>query len=185
VAPADHAPAPSPAPTGGGLNFDLFGEQKPPPPINLAAIDRRVHTRRAMLKAHQALGFITLGLLAASLVIGQLEYADKYGGGGDTGRYTLAHAGLSGTTTVVFAATGIVALAAPNPYPKPIKLDAALVHKVSMALATAGMLAQIILGPVTASREGKLDQRDYAAAHLGIGWATFGFMTSGVLAYVF
>jgi hypothetical protein len=138
-----------------------------------------------MLKTHQALGFVTLGLLAATMVLGHLDYYDKYGGGGDTGRYLMAHGGLAGLATVTFATTGILGVAAPNPYPKPIRFDAALVHKLSMALATTAMLTQIILGPITATREGQLDQRDYARAHLGIGWASFGFMAAGTLAYVF
>jgi hypothetical protein len=182
--PAPERSAIKPTPKSASLDFDLFSDKKLPPPLP-PSFDRRVQIRRAMLKTHQALGFITLGLLAASLVLGQLDYYDKYGGGGDTGRYLMAHAGLSGLTTLTFAATGITALAAPNPYPKPIRFDGALVHKLSMALATAGMLTQIILGPITATRDGQLDQRDYARVHLGIGWATFGFMAAGVLAYVF
>jgi hypothetical protein len=38
---------------------------------------------------------------------------------------------------------------------------------------------------VTASREGKLDQRDLALAHLVVGYGAFAFMGAGVLAYVF
>jgi len=148
-------------------------------------LTRKVQSRRRILQAHQALGFVTLAGLAATLVIGQLNYQDKYGGGGDTGRFYPAHLGLAASTTALFATTGILALAAPNPYPKPVRFDAALVHKLSMALATAGMVAQSVLGPITASREGKLDQRDWALAHLVTGYATFGFMATGVLAFVF
>jgi hypothetical protein len=177
---------PPPAPAHGAFDFDLLGAAQPPPDAHrLSELERRVRLRRGLLKAHQAVGFITLGLLAATAVIGQLDYADKYGGGDDNGRFRDAHTGLAISATVSFAAAGLLALVAPNPYPKPIKLDAALVHKVSMAAATAGMLAQIILGPITAAHEGQLDQRDYARAHLGIGWATFAAMSAGVLAYVF
>jgi hypothetical protein len=119
-------------------------------------------------------------------VIGQLNYQDKYGThGADTGRFYNAHLGLAGSTTALFATTGILALAAPNPYRKPVRFDAALVHKLSMALATAGMVAEAVLGPITASREGKLDQREWALAHLVTGYATFGFMATGVMAFVF
>jgi hypothetical protein len=197
AATPENKPAPaasskeSGAPSGGELNFDLFNEPKQSPvekareQERLAKLERAAKMRRTLLQAHQAIGFITLGALAATLVIGQLNYQDKYGGGDDRGTYYNAHLGLAIATSATFATTGILALAAPNPYPKPIKFDAALVHKASMAAATAGMVAQLILGPITMYHEGRLDQRDLALAHLVTGYATFGFMTAGVLAYVF
>jgi hypothetical protein len=148
-------------------------------------IERLSRRRRTMLVAHQVFGFATLAALAATLVVGQLVYDDKYARGDDNGRFNDAHLGLSIVATGLFATTGVLGLFAPNPYPKPIKLDTALVHKLSMLAAAIGMVAQIVLGPVAAAREGKLDQRDYAVAHLVAGYATFGFMAAGTLAYVF
>jgi hypothetical protein len=193
TAPLPPSPAVQPAPSAAGddFNFELLSQRGQLPAPSLIAsqdekLTQKVQSRRRILQAHQALGFVTLVGLAATLVIGQLNYQDKYGSNGaDTGRFYNAHLGLAGSTTAVFATTGILALAAPNPYRKPVKLDAALVHKLSMALATAGMVAEGVLGPITASREGKLDQRDWALAHLVTGYATFGFMATGVLAFVF
>ena len=54
-----------------------------------------------------------------------------------------------------------------------------------MILATAGMVTQMVLGPITASYEGKQEQRNLALGHLITGYATYGFMTAGVLAFVF
>jgi hypothetical protein len=175
-------PSPKPAPS---LDFDLFGARPKADAARLKELDDKVKTRRAMLKWHQGLGFATLGVLAATLVIGQLHYVDRYAGGDDTGNYRAAHLGLGVSSTLLFATTGALALFAPNPYPKPIKADAALLHKISMGLATAGMVAQLILGPVAGSREGKLDQRGVALAHLVTGYSTFAFMATGVFAYVF
>jgi hypothetical protein len=191
-APSAPPPAVPPAPSaaGGDFNFEL-GPRGQLPASSLTAsqevaLTERVQSRRRILQAHQAIGFVTLVGLAATLVIGQLNYLDKYGNNGaDTGRFYNAHLGLAGATTALFATTGILALAAPNPYRKPVRFDAALVHKLSMALATAGMVAEAVLGPITASREGKLDQRDWALAHLVTGYATFGFMATGVMAFVF
>jgi len=191
--------APEPAPavppvasaTGDPFQFELLRQPGPLAAPALTAsqdekLTRKVQSRRRILQAHQALGFVTLVGLAATLVIGQLNYQDKYGSNGaDTGRFYNAHLGLAASTTALFATTGILALAAPNPYRKPVRFDAALVHKLSMALATAGMVAEGVLGPITASREGKLDQRAFALAHLVTGYATFGFMATGVLAFVF
>lgn len=176
----------------GDLDFDLMGDaaqanaQKSPEELKKQAeIDRKVKLRRSLLKAHQGMGFATWALLAATLVIGQLNYLDKFGGGDHSEVYQVPHLTLGIGTTAAFATTGILALAAPNPYPKPIKADAALLHKVSMALATAGMVAQMILGPISASQGGKLLQRDLALGHLITGYATFAFMTVGVFSYVF
>jgi hypothetical protein len=178
---------------GGAFDFSLEGEEKKKSPeeeahakVKQAKLESDVKVRRALLLSHQALGFATLAVFAAQLVIGQLNYQDKYGREGTTtDDYKLTHLALGTTTATLFAATGIVALAAPNPYPKPIKFDAALVHKLCMAVAAAGMALQIVLGPITASRDGKLDQRDYAVTHLVVGYTTFAFMSAGVLSYVF
>jgi hypothetical protein len=177
---------------GGAFDFSLDNEKKKSPEeeakdkAKLAKLESDVKVRRKLLQAHQALGFATLAVFAAQLVIGQLNYQDKYGREGTyTNDYKWAHLGLGVGTATLFGATGIVALAAPNPYPKPIKFDAALVHKLCMALAAAGMATQLILGPITAFRDGKLDQREFAVAHLAIGYTTFAFMSAGVLSYVF
>jgi hypothetical protein len=172
---------------GPGFDFELA----PPAaktaaldPQQAAALDRRVRLRRGMLVAHQAFGFATLALLAATAVVGTLSYADKYGGGPDDGRYETSHLGLASSATATFAVTGMLALLAPNPYPKPVRADAALVHKLSMALAAACFTAQLVLGPVAASRDGSLGQRSLAEAHVGLGWGALAFMGAGTLAYV-
>ncbi len=175
----------------GDFDFDLGGEPKKTPAEDLAQqkkvadIEAKVRLRRGMLKAHQAFGFITLGVLAATLVIGTLNYVDKFGEGGNySGIYNDAHLGLAITSSATFTTGALLGLTAPNPYPKKIKLDGALVHKVSMAIASACFIANLILGPISASHAGQLDQRDYATAHLVLGYAAFGFMTTGTLAFV-
>jgi cytochrome b561 len=188
------APAPTPPPTTSSeMNFDLFGSEGKKSPLDeareqdrIAKLEKKVHLRRQLLKWHQALGFVTLVALAATDIIGQLNYQDKFvSTGTDSGTFSTAHEYLGIGTTALFGVTGILALAAPNPYPKPIKLDAALVHKLSMAMATACFVAQIILGPISAVADGKLYQRDLALAHVVIGYGAFAFMGAGVLAYVF
>lgn len=198
-APLARADAPPPTPAasdnqGADLNFNLFGDQskKAVSPAEAEAqarkqalLDRKVHLRRRLLLAHQALGFVTLGLLATTLVLGTLNYVDKFGGGNDDGRYYNWHLGFASAASATFAATGILALAAPNPYPKKIRLDPALLHKISMALATACFATDLILGPISASMDGSLNQRSIALAHLTVGYAAFAFMTVGTFAYVF
>jgi hypothetical protein len=172
------------------LNFDLLGESNQPALDPLAAqkaqrIEQKARMRRKVLIAHQVLGFVTLAALTATVVIGHLSYNDLYTSGDFTGRYQNAHLGLASATTVLFAGTGLLALLAPNPYPKPIRLDTALVHKASMAMATAGMVTQVILGAITASRAGHADQASLALGHVVVGDATWAFMATGVIAYFF
>lgn len=192
-ASAQTPPPPKQPSPSGDMSFDFFGNGEKKSPLDeareqarLAKLEQRVHLRRQMLKWHQALGFVTLAALAATDIIGQLNYQDKFvASGTDAGTFATAHEIMGIGTTTLFGITGILALAAPNPYPKPIKLDAALVHKVSMAIATACFVAQVVLGPISAVSDGKLYQRDLALAHVVIGYGAFAFMGAGVLAYVF
>ena len=174
------------------FNFDFgAGEKKPGPEQakengRIAKLERKVHLRRSILQWHQALGFVTLAALAVTDVIGTLSYYDKYtANGSDTGRFTTAHEGLAIGTTGLFGITGILALSAPNPYPKPLKADAALLHKLSMLMAAACFTAQIVMGPIMAVSDGKLFQKDMALAHVVIGYGAFAFMGVGTLAFVF
>lgn len=191
--PAGSAVPSTPSAPAGDLNFDLFGDQKKKSPVDtaveqerLAKLERKVHLRRQLLKWHVALGFVTLAALAATDVIGTLSYYDKYTASGtDTGAFTTYHEGLGIGTTALFGIDGILALAAPNPYPKPVKFDAALVHKLAMLMATICFATQIVLGPLTAVSDGKLFQRDLALTHLVVGYGAFAFMGTGILAYVF
>lgn len=169
------------------LDFDLLGA--PPAALKPRAADpeleARVRRRRRMLLVHQAFGLTTLGALAATTVVGQLNLNDKYRGGGDTGRYQGLHKGLAFTTAGLFAVTGSLALFAPVPYARHRGFDTATVHKIAMGTATLGMLAQIVLGVQAHAREGHLDQRSFATAHQVVGYATLGAMTVGAVSFVF
>lgn len=187
LAPATSRSEPTPADS---LSFDLLGAQPQPLLSNAEvarqqAIERDVKQRRRLLTAHQALGISTMVLTAATIVLGGLDYADRFGGGDNTGRYTKAHLGLAISATGLFATTGLLALAAPKPYKTKIKFDAALVHKAAMAIAAIGFLAEIVLGPITAYSSGQLYQPDLALAHLIVGGVTEAFLATGVLAFVF
>ena len=197
-APAAEAPRPpEPArPAAGSMDFDLFddGTKKPAAPgldlrvtspnQNPEMIARISRRRRLILQLHQGFGFATLALLAATVVIGQLNYVDKYGGD-FTNRYQTVHLGLATASTALFAVDAGLALFAPTPYKKPIRADAALVHKIMMGVAAAGFITEIILGPLTAAKAGDLHQRDFALGHVVTGYVTFASMLGGYLAYVF
>lgn len=138
-----------------------------------------------MLELHQLGGFLTLAALTLTVTFGQINYLDKYAGGGDTGNFYKVHQWTAIGTTALFGATGLLAVFAPSPTEKPVRLDTSTLHKVAMGVATAGMIAQIVLGPLTASKEGTPAQRDYALAHQIIGYTTLVATTAGFTVLLF
>lgn len=166
------------------LDFDLLGAPKAPAQkIDDAAMKRR----RAMLDLHQKIGLGLVALQAATTVVGQLNYSDKYGGSAPpvTGRYELSHSVLAYGTLGVFAVNGAIALLAPGSQVKKKEWDRTTLHKVGMALAAAGMAAQGVVGIWADRREGYLDQKRLATTHLVIGYATLVAVGVGVGAIVF
>ncbi len=169
--------------TDPSLDFDLLGAPPPQPP---SAEDRLLKRRRSMLEKHQGIGLGLLALQLATTVVGQLNYSDKYGANAPvTARYQLTHKALAYSTLGVFAVNGTIALLAPNAGKKRQGFDRVTLHKIGMATATAGMLAQGVVGYYTRTREGYLDQQRYARAHLAIGYATLAAVGIAVGALVF
>jgi hypothetical protein len=172
------APADEPS-----LDFDLLGK---PPPVAVVE-DGSMRWRRRMLKLHQGTGLALLALQLGATTAGQLAYLDKYPSQAPrTARYDKAHGQLALATLGTFAVTGGLALFAPSPKAKPDRgFDRLSLHKLGMATAAAGMLAQGALGLYTSRREGYLDQPRYAKAHLAIGYATLAAVGVAVGAIVF
>ena len=165
-------------------DFELLPpEQKPD--ADAQRTQRLLERRTQLLRLHQLGGFLTLAGTTMSAITGQINYIDKYGGGGDTGRFMTLHKVTTFTTLGVFTATGLLALLAPTPVEKPTRLDTATLHKICMATATAGMVAQAVLGIVVASKEGALSQRDFALAHQITGYVTFAAVAAGFTVLTF
>jgi cytochrome b561 len=175
----DLTPRPKPA-----LDFLLL-EGKPLGRARDPAFDAKVARRRTLLNVHQAAGIATWALMGTTVVVGQLNYRDLYGGGGYTQKYRNAHIALAASTATAFAFTGILALSAPEPYVKRMRLDTATVHKSSMAVTTLGLVAQIALGVWANQSLGNTNQREIATAHQVLGYATFGAMTVGAVTLLF
>ena len=175
-------PAPEARPQPPPEDIELLPAPATPDAETLARqhqVDRELRTRRQMLQLHQLGGMLTLASLGATVIFGELNYIDKYGGGGDTGRWYEWHRFSAFTAAALFAGTGILAVFAPSPLEKPRRLDTAMLHRIAMGVATAGMVTQIVLGFVTASKEGSISQRDFALAHQVVGFATFGATAVG------
>ncbi|PTL79607.1 hypothetical protein [Vitiosangium sp. GDMCC 1.1324] len=169
------------------MDFDLLepSTSAESPRLIDPEMEAAIARRRTMLTIHQVTGLTMAATLAATVIVGQLNFNDVYRGGGDTGRYKGWHTGLAIASTTLFAGTAMLGLLAPTPFKKELRLDTITLHKVFMSLATAGMLTQIVLGLVTASQEGKLSQVDLATAHQVIGYATLGAVSAGALMIVF
>jgi hypothetical protein len=171
----DKAPAPS-------LDFDLLGDA---PKAQIPPEDPSLRTRRTMLTLHQGAGFGLLAMQLATTVVGQLNYNDKFGID-NTGRYTETHRWLAYSNVGAFALTGAIALFAPRAKGGSRSgVDRVTIHRIGMAVATAGMLAQGLLGWQTARREGYLDKQDYGRTHLLVGYGTLAAMGVAVGALVF
>lgn len=180
--PAPDLSTPAPAPS---LDFDLLA-----PAAGVAAVDpaqeKAVDRRRSMLKVHQGLGIATVATLAATSVVGQLDFNDRFRGGGDTGQYHTAHKALAYGSAALFTTAGLLAVLAPEPYAKKGgRADTATVHKWAMGVATAGMVAQIALGIAARGKAGTTQERDIAAAHQIIGYTTLGATTVGAAVLFF
>ena len=185
AASAQTAPPTQPEPT---LDFelDLPAVQKANPVD--PELERKIALRRKMLEVHPVLGIATLTSLGATVVLGQLNLYDKYGGGGDTGRYRSWHRGFAYGSAALFAATGLLGVLAPEPFEKHARFDrfdSSTLHKTLTAIAMVGMVAQIALGVTASLREGHLDQRSFAQVHQVIGYATFGAMAAGFTVLLF
>jgi hypothetical protein len=172
-------PAPKPAPKPAGKpspdDFDLLPKEAAPDPAALARqheLERKLAQRRTMLQLHQLAGFLTLASLTTTVVLGQLDYRDKYGGRGDVGTFHAWHRWTGVAATAIFAGTASLAIFAPVPIEKKVRFDTVTLHKIAMTVAAAGMATQIVLGIVTAGAEGQRVQRDYALAHQIVGYTT-------------
>jgi hypothetical protein len=167
----------------GSVDFDLLGEPVAQPG---APDPKQLQLRRKMLGWHQASGLALIGLQLSTVVVGQLNYQDKFAGPtpANTEKYRQPHAVLAYSTLAAFVATGTLALLAPSPVKKERRLDRVMVHRIAMFTAAAGLAAQAGLGIYTASREGYQDQEQKAQLHLAIGYVTLAAVTTGVAALI-
>jgi hypothetical protein len=182
------APVTSTAPSA-PADFDFFSHQPTLEAFLIdPAIERRTARRRTMLSAHQAAGLTTLALMAATTIVGQLNYNDLYASDAQfTGTYQVAHKGLAYGTTLGFVTTASLSLLAPAPVQRRDAYDAVTVHKVAVTGAALGLISQIALGITMANmmERGELENRDaFGRAHQVIGYTSLGFMAAAATTFV-
>jgi len=169
-----------PPPAPGDLDFDLLGAEVAPQGPDPA----QMKLRRQLLTFHQGVGIALYSLEVTTVVLGQLNYRDKFSTHMNTEKWRIPHKSFAYATTAAMVLNGALALAAPNPTKKPFRLDRVGVHKIAMFTAFAGIATEVGLGLYTHSREGYMDQQHLAKVHLAIGYATLAAMTVGVAALV-
>lgn len=169
-------------------DFDLLPKEAIPDAATVARqkeLERKLVQRRKMLQLHQLVGVTMLATLGTTVVLGELDYLDKYGGHGDTGKWHPWHRWTAYSAATLFAGAAALAVFAPVPVEKRVRFDTATLHKIFMSVASAGMVAQIVLGIWTGKKEGQLSQRDFALAHQIIGFATFAAAGAGFTVWAF
>lgn len=169
--------------------------------------------RAEIAKLHRAFGIATWATMAATLVLGGIQYYNLYGGSRDSnpcvrGDAVFGQGQCSGepwphlvgaiATTALYTTTLSLSFLMPDPggaaegdseFAQKLRL-----HKALRWVHFAGMLAQLILGPIITHAESLgLDRtNDYgtlqalSATHMALGIVTFGALTwSGTLMGMF
>jgi hypothetical protein len=180
-----------------GMDFDFFGGEsgaggRSGTDVSHAPsaeeVEAKGRTRRWMLKTHQVLGITTWALMVGTVVVGQLNYNQLYGGGGGSTKWQTPHRYLVLSTSVAFASTGAFAIFAPSPYDRPLHFDTGLIHRIAVIGATLGMVAEGVLGWVTthqADAGNPNNLRSMARLHQIVGYSTLGFLTVAGAVWVF
>ncbi len=163
------------------LGFDLLGEAPTPSPTD----DRQLTGRHAVLKVHQGIGLALLTLELATTVLGQLNYQDRFAGD-QSNRFKQLHAGFGYATFTLSATNAAIALLAPKSTGiERAHFDRIALHRLSMFIAGAGMVAQVVLGVISSQHVGQASERTLARVHLGVGYGTLVATAVGVGAIVF
>lgn len=175
------------APQEPSLDFDLLG---PAPAADVAQavdpkLEHKLHQRRTMLQLHQGLGFAMAAGLTTTVVLGQIQLNDSFRGGEDNRKLLPWHRGFAIGTTALFVTVGALGVLAPSPYEKPPRWDTVRFHKLFMALATVGMLTQVVLGTLAVDSYGDLAEPRLATAHQIVGYTTLGLVAAGMVALTF
>lgn len=172
-------------------DLDLFGDTAAEK-AKLAEpdLEGELGTRRWMLKTHQILGMATLALTAATVLIGHFNYDRLYGPGrnGSDG-LLMTHRVLAYSTVGAFATTATFSVFAPKRVQREDSgFSTVDIHKLAVAGASLGMLAQVGLG-FAAGRAADAGNPNtparLAGAHQVVGWATLGLLTTAAVSLLF
>lgn len=138
------------------------GLMRPISPLNAVNREKELKLRRGMLIAHQVLGFVTLGGMAAQGVVGAQLYNDHY-------NIRDLHEGLAIAVNSTYSATAIMSLFSPPPLiNRDKKLSAIRLHKWLSVVHMSAMIATNVLAD-KASNNSKFKPYHRAAAFTAFG----------------
>lgn len=169
------------------FDFDFFADSpavETQPKFADPAFEALVQKRRTMLQIHQLLGSSIVAAELGSIITGQLNYNDLFGGG-ETARFRRPHQVFTYATMGLALTSATLSIFAPVPFEKRDGFDRMTLHKIGMFTAFAGWAAQLGLGLYTASRSGHADQQTFAQAHLAVGYVTLAGTLVGLGSVVF
>ena len=142
-------------------------------PLTLAQRDKEMKTRRFMLKAHQALGFVTLGGMVAQGIVG----ARLYNGNDDLDDL---HESLATGINITYSLGAVTSLFAPPPLiNRDKKVTSLKLHKWLSLVHMSGMIATNVL----ANRID--DNPSLKAAHRAVAFTTFASYAAAVVVIKF
>ncbi len=142
-------------------------------PLTTAQRKKEMQTRRFMLKAHQVLGFVTLGGMVAQGVVGSQLYNGKY-------NLDDAHESLAKGVNITYSLAAAMSLFAPPPLINRDKnLSSLKLHKWLSIVHMSGMLATNILGNVIE------DNPNLKPVHRAVAFTTFASYAAAVVVIKF
>lgn len=159
----------------------------------------RLRARQEMATIHRAFGIATWASMAATAVLGWIQFGNEYGFHGSENETACAngtaimqdfctgvpwpHAIAGFATAALYFTTAGLSLAMPAPLEPTPDLE---LHKTLRWIHLATMLATAVFGVVTANIDADFQTRQaLAVVHQGLGVATFGLLTAAAAVIVF
>ena len=142
-------------------------------PLTAEGREKELKTRRTMLKAHQAAGFITLAGMIAQGIVGSQLYKNP------SAQLTNAHKGLAMATNIGYGTTALLALTAPPPLVNNSGASPMKTHKILAGVHLTGMIATNVLG------QRVQDNPKLKNAHRAAAFTTFGAFAAAVVVIKF
>lgn len=142
-------------------------------PLGLDQRKREMQTRRAFLKTHQALGFVTLGGMIAQGIVGARLYNGNY-------KLNDAHEALAAGLNVSYSLTAAMSLFTPPPLiQRDRKISSLKLHKWLSIVHMSGMLVTNILA------EQIEDRPSLKPLHRAAAFTTFASFAAAVVVIKF
>jgi hypothetical protein len=152
----------------------------------------QIRARETVAGIHRAFGIATWAAMAATAVLGWIQFADEYGFNGAEAQTACAnnnavlqdfcspnppwaHMIAGFTTAALYITTATISFLIPEPVGPNADVE---LHKTLRWFHMATMLATAVFGVVTANIDASFETRQaLAAIHQGLGVTTFGLLT--------